>query len=96
MLKVTENAARRIQSMLRENRSEKNQLVRMISTGTNGFAFVLSEKQFDDEIIKIDGKEVLAINTGTTPLLQRMVLDLVETEEGGKLTLRPENASTSP
>jgi len=93
MLTVTENAAQHLKDLLDQNRTEKDQVIRMVQKEEGGWDLVLANVQPKDKTFDKDGEAVLAIDKEINDLLSEMVLDVMKSTKGNRLSLSPKKPS---
>ena len=87
MLSVTENAAAHLKRLLDENRSRQDQVIRLTSKGEADFQVVLDDREPGDQVVKVEGEEILVIDEGIRDLLEGLELDFVDSPEEPGLSL---------
>jgi Fe-S cluster assembly iron-binding protein IscA len=86
---VTERAADELRNMLAEGSTQEGETVRLVAQpGGGGFAIGVDQVREDDETVEADGKTVLVVASSLAEALEGTVIDVEETEEGPRLTIK--------
>jgi Fe-S cluster assembly iron-binding protein IscA len=86
---VTERAAGELRKALAEASSEAGQVLRIVAQPQEGgFALGPDEVREGDEVVEDGGETVLVIAPALAEVLEGAVIDVEETEEGSRLTIR--------
>jgi Fe-S cluster assembly iron-binding protein IscA len=88
MIQVSETAKDAIHQEVIETREKESELYRLMKDG-NSFALELGSAQEGDVVISHQETPILAIPSDVASLLEGVVIDLHEDDEGPRLVLKP-------
>lgn len=99
MLQVTAQAKNELHGMLMRAladrpRSDPASLGLRLVPGTSGegkaaqLTLALDAQRQDDQVVEHEGRSVLMLDASTAPLVENLTLDVVDTPEGTRLSLR--------
>lgn len=91
MVTVTENAKDAIRQEVKETREHDGDVYRLLREG-NSFALQMGTPEADDVVISHEEEPILAIPTEVANLLDGVVIDLHEDDDGARLVLKPAGA----
>ncbi len=88
MLNVTEKAVDILANSLEASEATEEQTLRLARTSQGEFGLAIDEKQEGDQVVKQEERDILVLDEEISAALEGAILDVAESPEGQRLTLR--------
>lgn len=88
MLNVTEKAADALAKSLESSEATDEQSLRLARTPHGEFGLAIDEERDGDQVVKQEERSILVIDEEVSTALDGAILDVADSPEGQRLTLR--------
>ncbi|MDD5590325.1 MAG: hypothetical protein PHY18_00120 [Dehalococcoidales bacterium] len=87
MIEVTDKARALLEDVLARSVSDPELTLRMVAQGDGKLRLVPDRSRNSDQVVVKDGRVILLVGQELAPILDRLTLDVKETENGSKFSM---------